>query len=400
MLNRRFLIVVNILLVALVLISLSVISRKPDLKTYKPNYNQALSEAKAIVSSCLSEQDCYLERLSNLVEKSGILAAQDTLVALQTINSDIRSCHGMAHRMARQAILKDPSRWKELLSEVNPTICGGGLMHGVIEAHMSYDPNFVLDTIIINGVCSTSQCVHTFGHIALLQTMGDIASALPVCDKLPEKFSLECFNGLFMEDSTKTNLLEHGVVKSAPNPGRDPTRFAEVASRCIKYSGPAAQGCWADLGPIFDEYYNYNYERVYNACQKANTEAEQRHCYFRAAASIAIYEQVDTAQELVSICSPYTNARTNAYERCIVYLASSLIYNSTNFMDRANLFCSEVPTKFQEICFTAVGEMLKQNTDSNDQRIAFCEPIAEQFRDFCVNGNQDKTKRFSSFSIF
>lgn len=381
---------------------------RPALMSETSTREQISEEANRIASACLNneKQGCYENHLTQLIQKKDIFYAEQLLNALQEIDPNMRSCHGLAHQLAGVAVRQDPSKWKDLLSKVNPTTCGGGFLHGIIETHTGDDPDFTFDSKTVQGTCQatapqwSTQCIHTFGHIALLQTEGDVSKALPICDSLPKDLSSNCFNGLFMEDSFKTNLVEHGFVENLPSPTKDQKRFDQTYSRCSKYDGPAGIGCWADLGPIFVEFYKYDYQNVYNACQRANEEAERRHCYFRAVASIVISPQIDTTDDLLAICSPYFAQDKNAYRKCIIYLSASLVYNSTKFIQRANMFCSALSSEFQEDCFKGVGEILKDSIVSISERETLCREVEDKFESVCVEGNKDKSTKFYPFSVF
>lgn len=400
--KTRFLLLINVFLIAMTIFSSFKIFAGNTTSINPPK------EAERMAFLCLNnnhKQICYEEQLSQLLAQKGVLATQETLNALQEVDQDSRSCHALAHKIARLAVRQNPSDWKNLLSKVNPNMCGGGFMHGIIEAHTGDDPSFTISATTINEICRAespfwfSQCIHTFGHIALLQTEGDVPSALPICDSLPKDDSSECFNGLFMEDSFKNNLLEHGFVKSASDPSKDKKRFNEVFKRCIQYGGSTGIGCWSDLGPIFDEYYKYDYQKVYDACQKADEEVERKSCYFKAIGYLVIYPEINTAERLLPICSPYLLQDKNTYKRCTIYLSASFVYNSPNFTAHANTFCSTLSSEYQEDCFKAIGEILKESVTSIDQRETLCRPVDDRFKDLCLNGNQDKSIRFSPFGI-
>lgn len=403
----RRIILLNILLILILILSLYKVFVKSTTSNNLIDQQSVLENAQEIANICQRQQqrDCYKKQLSQLSLKKGIFFVEKTLNALQEIDPNMRSCHGFAHEVAKLIVYKDPDKWKELLSQVNPNTCGGGLMHGIIESHTGFEPNTRVDSNLIKETCLnqssrwSSACVHTFGHIALLQTEGEVAQALPICEDLPSDTATNCFNGLFMEDSFKTNLIEHGLVEKVPIPTKDQQSFERVSLRCSQYQGPAGIGCWADLGPIFVEYYKYDYQRIYNECEKADEEAEQRHCYFRAVASLAIYGENDTASKLMDICSPYFATNKDAYKRCIIYLSASLVYNSANFTKRAITFCSALLSEYQEDCFKAIGVVLRNITSENEREI-FCREVEEKFKSLCINGNQEGKPKLSPFGVF
>lgn len=347
-------------------------------------------EAKKIADTCLQKdtEQCYKKIFTDLTKRNGFSYAEQTLYALQDIDPQLRHCHVLSHEIAKVAVRKNPQDWKKLMEEVNADICGAGFFHGVLEAHTGDDPNFKVDAAFINETCYKGQnnfkgrtCSHILGHIILLDTEGKVEPALPICGQINSSFQLDCYTGIFMEDSFKLALAEHGFAEI---PVRDKKRLDRQLERCLNYTGVASVACWIDMAEIFVEFYNFDPIKAYELCNKAPFEAARKQCYLKAVILMAVSPNFDTKEDLLKACSFYTQDQ-DTYKQCTSFIISSLMHYSPKFADRGVKLCSNIDDAYRAYCFEDLGNQLKMNVSERGERELFCRGTPEKYKSLCVN---------------
>jgi len=352
------------------------------------------TEAKRIAKDCFSanKDSCYKNDFIDLTQKTDFFFAQRTLDFLQDIDPITRNCHVLAHEIAKSAIRKTPSDWEDLISKINADTCGGGYLHGILEAHTGDDPDFRITSEFIRNLCirtggdlknyKTRTCAHILGHLMLVKTYGDMYAALPVCADLPDELSLECYNGVFMEDSFKLALAEHGLGEI---PVRDKARMERQRARCVKYDGTAGAACWTDMAEIFAELYDFDPKKTFQSCQEAPVERERIQCYQKAIIIITASPAYDDTKKLLGVCAPY-QGQDPLYRRCLHFMNAAATHYSLKLADRSISLCSKIERKFQKDCFQDLGGNLHAVGATISQQQEICGKAPEEFRDICING--------------
>lgn len=347
--------------------------------------------AQQIANNCLKGnsdiEKCYKENFTQLLVSKDLSFAEHTLYALQDIDPQSRHCHVLSHEIAKAAVRKDPSKWKRLIEEVTVDTCGGGFLHGILEAHTGDDPDFKADAIFINETCYKKQlsfrertCGHILGHLILLDTEGQIEPALPICAQTDTSLQLDCYNGIFMEDSFKLALAEHGFAEL---PVRDVERMNKQRERCLKYDGTPAVACWTDMAEIFVEFYNYEPTKAYELCNQAPFTDARNHCYLKAVILMAVSPNFDTQEELLKACSFYKE-NGKLYTHCTSFIISSLMHYSPKFADRGITLCSHIDDVYKEFCFKELGEKLKMNVSDRQEREHLCSNAPQVYKPLCI----------------
>lgn len=354
------------------------------------------AEAQRIFNICETEyrSKCYETNFVELTKNRGLFSAEHTLYALQELDPKMRHCHILSHKIANTATRQNPSKWKELMEKVTVDTCGGGFLHGILEAHVGYEPDFTITPQFINEICVTGKisskdrsCAHMMGHLTLLQTEGEIEPALKICAEIDEPFLLECYNGVFMEESFKPALIEHGLAQI---PVRDEKRMIVQTERCLKYQDLPATACWMDMAEIFAELYNYDPLKTHKACSRAPGQQQQEYCYNKAVTIMTISPRFDNKDLLISVCRPYTDDAVK-YRRCLTTMINGLMHYSPNFTNRGVALCSNIEGSYQEFCFKTLGEKLKVNVDSQTKRQELCKGAPDMYMKLCLGSDNKKS---------
>lgn len=389
---KRLFVAINLLLAFILLFS---IIKVFDIQIPRKSTQAINLEAKRIVDQCfrgsVNREKCYKEMFVKLVKNRDFVFAQKTLYAAQDLDPFLRSCHVQSHDIAEAAARKEPARWKELMEQADVNTCGGGFLHGILVAHVGDDPDFKITSDFINETCrkkekgeiefSERTCAHILGHLILLDTDRKIDPALPICEKTDSAFSLECYNGIFMEESFKLILVDHGLAEL---PVRDEKRMITQEKRCFKYSGLAGVACWVDMAEIFAEFYHYDAAKTYESCNRAPEERARSQCYLKAVILMAVSPNHTTKETLLSECAPY-NGIDQLYTHCTHFIISSLMHFSPKFADRGIKLCSNIEEHFRESCFKDLGEQLTMNISSRSERKHYCTGTPEKYQDLCLN---------------
>lgn len=383
-------ILADVLLLSLLVVSFLMLLNPSSGKKLEVDLSETKASAQQIFKACTLKlgDDCYKEQFTPLVKEKGLKYAEQTVLDLQDLDPNIRHCHVLSHAISGIATRADPTKWKELLSIVNENICGAGFFHGIIEAYVGYHPDFVINKESIDEICNQgkkdfkeSTCNHILGHLLVLENKGEIEPSLPVCNSLDTpRYQSECLNGIFMEDSFKPMLVDHGLAQT---PVRDETRMIKQQTRCLKYSGKEGESCWTDLAEIFEEFYNDDAEKVYKKCHEAPYEAAARACYFKAATLMSVSHNFNTTQQLTSTCTMFIEKEED-YRQCTSSMISGLMYYSAKFTDRGLLLCNNVPDKFKDYCFTDLGQKLTWSVPERDQREQYCKEANPKYHNLCV----------------
>lgn len=394
--NKKTILVIDLFLVLLLFLGIFrffiLPARDNTTTSISANSSKAKQEARNIYNACQSLSDkekCYKAQFTKLTQNNDIFLAQQTVYAIQDFDPILRHCHVLSHEIGKVAVRKNPSKWKDLMQQADVDTCGAGFFHGILEAHTGDDSNFKIDSAFINETCYGGKlifkertCAHIFGHLMLLETEGKIETALPVCGAIDESFRLDCYSGIFMEESFKPMLVEHSLAKL---PIRDEKRMRVQEERCLKYSGMPGIACWIDLAEIFAEFYNYDAAKTYESCNRAPQEAERQRCYLKAVILMAISPNYNSKESLLSECAPY-NQNEELYSQCTHFIISSLMHYSASFIDRGIKLCTNINDKYRETCFKDLGDQLTKNTPQKSKRQELCRDLRpEKYKSLCVN---------------
>lgn len=350
-------------------------------------------DAQKIVRQCTQKETepCYKQAFTKVTMDKGITYAEQTLYALQDVDAQVRHCHVLSHEIGKVAVKKNPDDWKKLLDKVNADTCGGGFLHGILEAHVGYDSEFAVNADFINEICFKNQktnrertCSHIMGHLLLIDTKAAIDPALPICGGVDSSMRLDCYTGIFMEDSFQLALIEHGFVSQLPV--KDAAFVDKQEKRCLQYTDVASVACWTDMSELFTQLSNNDPATIYERCYNAPDKTAGNHCYLRGAILMAVtpVREYDTAEKLQAVCRPY-DTKTDIYKKCIDFMTSAFMFYSPKFANRGITLCTHIEDSLKEFCFKSLGEKLAVNITSVKEREKFCQGTPSEYKRFCIS---------------
>ena len=352
-----------------------------------------LAAAQRISAICLKNdqyQDCLGEEFASLVEPYGFSFMKDALRHFQNIDVSTRNCHVIGHKITQKLTNRDPERWLEILDQIDPSGCGGGFMHGVLEVKTGIDTDFEITRATFEEICKKSysngpdtSCAHILGHLTLFQKEGNLESALEVCTGLSGNYLFECYGGIFMEDSFRTNFVDHGL--EAP-PIRNKDWFLKQLARCKKYNTLeyVEAGCFYDLAEVAAQVNDYVAKGAYEVClNQTRWPQSKERCYVRASYIVATapIPKIDN-MDFSELCGLFPE-NGKVEQKCINETVGALMSYSLNFIDRANAFCKTRDANNREMCFSRIRGEIVSEISLPEEREQFCLRLPAPYRRNC-----------------
>lgn len=361
--------------------------------------------ARVIFSTCENIQNerahekCTARAFAEEGSRWGMSYVGEVLTSYQSLDSGYRgyeSCHVLAHEISNDLAAREPGGWKKLIAQMDagqldPTRCGGGFMHGALEVRAGEDPEFTVDADLFQELCHdtlpqsmSDSCAHILGHLALIEVYGELPQALELCEGLEGRFLFECYGGIFMEDSFRTNLQAHGL---SDLPTRDIAWFETQRLRCEQYTANPvmASGCWYDLVEVFAQTHQYDLEQTYTFCASAPNDTARTRCYERGSYVIALVpEQLYKSSYSDKLCSIFDSKTENAID-CMHKVVGALLTNSLGFLDRTIQFCGTKPDAVRRQCFSFIQSYVVSQRDAAEVGRVSCESLLNPVRSECMS---------------
>lgn len=328
-------------------------------------------QAERFAASCsgqVKSEICYASIFYDYTKKHPIQQSLAVLHALQKVDPSMNYCHLSAHKIAIAEVEKDPSKWLDVLTEVDIQACSRGFFHGVIEAYSTYNSTFTLDEQTIPKLCdeaaqklsakqplyeSKQICVHAAGHILLVQENANVAKAIAICDQVPEEIRRNCYDGVFMEDMSKENLYAHGLASGRAE--WTPAFATQEKALCDKYKGAAADACWSNLGQMYGVLSSGQVSELHNACSQAATLPLSQSCENNGAGMMGFMASSSRPGvfRMMDFCSSFHNEE-HAYQNCIAYVVPFIVNSSPVFTSHVTQFCDLVKPEDKAFCLSRI----------------------------------------------
>ncbi|MBI4084512.1 MAG: hypothetical protein HY431_01260 [Candidatus Levybacteria bacterium] len=351
------------------------------------------SEVERFYAACgrySRKEQCYADGFYTLSQKTDLTFAKKVLVALQKKDPrGARGCHLISHKIAYAQMEKDPSKWKDLLSQQDPNFCTGGFMHGILEKHMQVDQKFALTADQFPVICSIVKeqgvlsCNHILGHLLLVETGGDIDYALSVCKNVVDNAArYECMSGVFMENLTRLNLIDHKLAKPLP---WNVENTKKIEALCLQHSGEQAEACWKEISYMYISMSNEDpaglYEKCYGLSQKNFREA----CYIYGAGNMVVFSDFK-ASDLPRVCEPFIEKDWGMYDKCLGQITGSMMASSPEFRDNVISVCASAARGSNSYCFRQIAYRLKRANLPDKQKRDYCQNAPVDYKEDCING--------------
>ncbi len=361
--------------------------------TYKKEQqkNYIKSQAYSISQECTKAKrvnDCFVEKFIAVTNKNELPMTLAILKDLQKIDYRANACHFIAHQIATFEIKKNPKGWLKLFREFNPQDCGRGYFHGLIEGYTLVEPGFNLNKNSMYSICQSiinsspgdkklhADCMHTLGHLLLVQASGNLGPAITICTELDETSKLNCSYGVFMENIQRQNLVAHGISKYLAKTEQE---IRSQQANCTGFPKNLAGTCWRALTVLINKTYNFNEKKLFKKCNEAGDKANIENCYFSGIGHIGYTKLTGyvSSEDLSPLCKVY-KVGTETYGKCLDYLMYYLTYSSNNYDSKLKTFCDSISNPYKERCVKSLSR--SEIPQKSDQ--AEFEPPANIFGEF------------------
>lgn len=342
----------------LCLISLSYIVVSKSISEHKGS--DPLKIAESFHQQCQTNKylSCLKPLITNYAKKNPFENTHTVLSELKKINPQVKVCHPLAHAVAIEEVSKSSSNWQQVFEYLPFEECAYGYIHGAIEGKYRLDSDFKVDSKTINEICNNESlnkkhrgggrnCSHAFGHVLLIQEQGQIEQSLEICRNTLEDFRQYCFQGVFMENFTKSSLSEHGLAEL---PTWNQEFLEQQVNICNKYENQEQIECWGMLSLVITKVINANNSESIKQCKNAYMVTAQDECIMESLGHNTL-ENFKKGQMYIdsTMCEYYEADQVN-FKKCVEKVVNNILLSSKELMESVNTFCSELPLFAQEAC--------------------------------------------------
>ena len=106
------------------------------------------------------------------------------------------------------------------------------------------------------------------GHLVLTKEQGELNDGLDICRLGIEKYRYGCFTGVFMENLTRENLVDHGYSEPIK---WDQAALSAHKSLCSQYTGVVSRACWREVAHLFHQLTGPKPQELYKLCSENQT---------------------------------------------------------------------------------------------------------------------------------
>lgn len=346
--------------------------------------------------------------------EGGVRSALDSLRSLVEHDDGLHERgHELAHALGRFAM--GERRDLAVLRECTP-IFQSGCFHGALEGW--FLNGGTVDARTVRGICGARpergrpgyellECWHGLGHGMMVRFGGDIAQALPLCDRLRTATAQrECRDGIFMERAIRAVGTQSINVGAGPAMGQghpggghahaghgdaqasssstEPLSHKELAELCDAVDARYQPSCWAYQPVVLFEVHGVDPVAVLRACDGAPADAV-RDCY-QGFGKQYLGALDGDAPRMIAGCQQGNRA----------YAADCMLGGVEFFTDLewtiepGVAFCAQVPADAKGRCYALIGRRLALIHPDRREAQAGCRRIEAAWVRACLAGSRSE----------
>ena len=343
--------------------------------------------AEQIAVSCQTHlnQDCLARQFSTITSQRRIDFAFAALAEIQKTDGPARDCHFIAHSIAAAEVKADPDNWQTVLNKLCPTSCSYGCSHGVLEEYAALQGRDLSDEDLLSACNEDSppSCPHGIGHLLLVQTGNRIDESIAQCHKLKNRGEtiFQCVSGVFMENSTPVNLIQHGLV--APPMPKSVSRIPELEETCRGYRGIDAVACWQELAPPVLQQGGFKPDTI-KYCDGLPDRYSTRVCQIRMVDTYA-WNQNYNVLASAQVCT--AQAGNGFADLCSTMVAQSIMDNLPSAAPDLARYCLTLGLNQKSDCFKVIGNNFRNKPDLGQELWdSACSQVTEDLNKICRAG--------------
>jgi hypothetical protein len=346
------------------------VSSLPEPESIESMVTETYEQCKTgLRDESMSKELCYARALQTVARSRGAEDAFTVLFEIQKMDPDAIGCHFVSHGIGYGAYERDPEQWQQSINTINQA-CTYGAIHGVIEKYiLSLQSGLTRE--IIPQICGSepiSDCNHIIGHLLLVETNGNIDEALELCTVFEDSAQREfCYTGVFMEQVTAVNLLNHGIVTESWMDW--PARVDSLEKLCTMYDSEREVACWQEIVHAVAVKFQNDPEETFVFCSKSRNAEAASKCRYHAIGILAAARNFDLFV-MKDMCLLPQRQDQNFQQNCYVQLVASVLSTSYEKASEAIDFCSTLELEpFQHACLQQIGYNLRYASPMNTEQI-------------------------------
>lgn len=342
-----------------------------NLLFFKFSQDSTNQKIKNIAEFCSQNDDwrkCFGTQLASFNKDHSLKQTIQALEQIKKLDPKTNDCHFIAHWVSLSEVEKAPDKWLDIFNVVDQTICVNGFVHGALEGRSRFDPNFKINASVIPNICQSIEeriskrggktsnaedaCSHIMGHILLVEAAGNLDQAINQCSQLDRSIKFSCFQGVFMENVERENLVVH---ENTPQLPKTEESAGQIEAICPTFKPEARGACYRELSHIYTRL-STNPQKVFEYCLASPNKDQKNECYFHSLNLLVLKQDVPDS-DLKNLCI-FFEKDEQLLKNCISRVIQPLLGSSTGFVDRASQFCN-YQGSYQQFCFEKIEEKMK-----------------------------------------
>jgi len=217
------------------------------------------------------------------------------------------------------------------------------------------------------------------GHLIFTTQGGQFPPSLAICSQFENTLNKsECYGGIFMENITRENLVQHDVAQRL---SWSEQNARVIEGICSLYPGLPAQACWKEIVHMYASLFRNDADKVFDRCKRAETTSSTEGCWQHGIGIMTAglrFSPEKTANMCDSAVLPAGFQKT-----CSLHVVSAMISSSRKNSTNAASFCSLIGEKFKYSCFQRLHLTLNH---FQEDLTAVCSLVEEKYRRVCLEG--------------
>ena len=276
--------------------------------------------------------------LAVLKSKGAEAALADLDIAIMSNPAYPGVCHAVAHDLGHEALRLADGDTSKVLNARND-VCGGGFMHGAVEAKLGESGDISQD---IWSICAPDQdgsCLHGVGHGVMFATKGDVEQSMDLCDQLSGLTQgARCAEGLMMQLWNADAAAGHA--------GAGAKKPADALRICPEVREPYGSACW---------FYS---------------------------PTLILGQNPDGWSQVAEWCT--TEVPEGGREMCTMGLGSRAVKYHTEDISKAGSYCQMLPDGYLNSCLSGMGSYWAVHWKGERARVTVCDEMKdEELADRC-----------------
>lgn len=374
-------------------------------------------------SSSGTRRVCYEREVPKLIINDITLKDAFHITKLiQEEDKEYTWCHNMGHQISEQEYAKDPSQWKDVMTQCPIGTCSNGCLHGAAQAHFrtASIAGVQLEEIMsdLKTLCEKrdnwsptnmeqSSCYHELGHFSLYLANGNIQEATRICQKLAVKedgrnFFRTCNEGIFMQVFQPREPEDFALVYNLI-PRRDTLPSCEqfdgeikgacwgkawegeTRSFCANFEGETLSACMREAWVVYDKDALQAPEGVLEFCSYSAEKSEKKKCYNTVFFSLMASQFAFDEGRMKELCKELP---IDVRGQCFANTASRLVETEKSYIARAVSVCEDATSLgIGEQCFAELLYYASFSFHPDSQElIQFCSHFPNAWQGRCLTG--------------